>query len=77
MIKYLKKYCDILGPSGMEDEVREAIIADIKDSGCEYETDPLGNLTVFKKGKKRRDKKTNKRSWIYRKRKKNRLQYSI
>ena len=57
MIKYLKKYCDILGPSGMEDEVREAIIADIKDSGCEYETDPLGNLTVFKKGKKRRDKK--------------------
>lgn len=57
MIKYLKKYCDILGPSGMEDKIREAIIADIKDSGCEYETDPLGNLTVFKKGKNRRDKK--------------------
>ncbi len=57
MMKYLKKYCDILGPSGMEDEVREAIIEDIKDSGCEYETDPMGNLIVFKKGKQRRDKK--------------------
>ena len=57
MLKYLKRYCDILGPSGMEDEIRNAIIEDIKDSGCEYEVDPMGNLTVFKKGKKRRDKK--------------------
>ncbi len=57
MLRYLKKYCDILGPSGMEDEIRNAIIDDIKDTGCEYETDPLGNLIVFKKGKKRRDKK--------------------
>ncbi len=57
MMNYLKKYCDILGPSGMEDEVRKAIIDDIKDSGCEYETDPVGNLIVFKKGKNRRDKK--------------------
>ncbi len=57
MQKYLKKYCDILGPSGMEDAVREAIIADIKDSGCEYSVDSIGNLTVFKKGKNRRSKK--------------------
>lgn len=57
MMKYLKKYCDILGPSGMEDLVREAIIEDIKDSGCEYETDPMGNLIVFKKGKKARNNK--------------------
>ena len=57
MMKYLKKYCDILGPSGMEDAVREDIIEDIKGSGCEYETDPMGNLIVFKKGKQRRDKK--------------------
>ncbi len=57
MMKYLKKYCDILGPSGMEDAVREAIIDDIKDSGCDYETDPMGNLIVFKKGKQRRDNK--------------------
>lgn len=57
MMKYLKKYCGILGPSGMEDKVREAIIEDIKESGCEYETDPMGNLIVFKKGKQRRDNK--------------------
>ncbi len=57
MIKYLKRYCDILGPSGMEDAIREAIIEDIKDSGAEYETDPIGNLIVFKKGKNRRNKK--------------------
>ena len=34
-INLLKKYCDLPGPSGMEDAVREAVIADIKDSGCE------------------------------------------
>ncbi len=53
----LKDYCDLLGPSGMEDAVRERIIEDIKDSGAEYEVDPLGNLIVFKKGKKRRERK--------------------
>ena len=53
----LKEYCDILGPSGLEDAVRERIIEDIKDSGAEYEVDALGNLVVFKKGKKRRDHK--------------------
>lgn len=57
MKRYLKKYCDILGVSGMEDAVRESIIADIKDSGCSYETDSVGNLLVFKKGAKSRDKK--------------------
>ncbi len=57
MNRYLKKYCDLLGPSGMEDTVREAIIADIKASGCTYETDSVGNLLVFKKGKKPRNKK--------------------
>lgn len=53
----LKEYCDILGPSGMEDLVRERIIEDIKDSGAEYEVDAVGNLIVFKKGRQRRDKK--------------------
>lgn len=53
----LKEYCDILGPSGMEDFVRDRIIADIKDSGAEYEADAVGNLIVFKKGRKRRDNK--------------------
>ena len=57
MKRYLKKYCELLGPSGMEDAVREAIINDVKDSGCEYETDSVGNLIVFKKGRNRRNKK--------------------
>ncbi len=57
MKELLKKYCDILGPSGMEDEIRNAIIHDIKDSGCEYQTDKMGNLLVFKKGKKQRKNK--------------------
>lgn len=57
MKEYLKKYCDISAPSGLEDEIREAIIADIADSGCEYRVDPTGNLTVFKKGRKPRSKK--------------------
>lgn len=57
MKELLKKYCDIIAPSGMEDEIREAIIADIKGSGCEYSVDPMGNLVAFKKGRKRRNKK--------------------
>lgn len=50
----LKDYCAIPGPSGMEDEVRARIIADIASSGAEYEVDSLGNLIVFKRGRKRR-----------------------
>ena len=57
MFELLKKYCDALSPSGMEDEIRNIIIDDIKDTGCEYSVDPCGNLIVFKKGKKRRNKK--------------------
>lgn len=57
MKELLKRYCNALSPSGMEDEVRELIIEDIKDLDCTYSVDPCGNLTVFKKGKKRRNKK--------------------
>ena len=53
----IKKYCDLLGPSGMEDSVREAIIEDIKAYSTTYETDPNGNLIVFKKGKQERKNK--------------------
>ncbi|MBQ0109023.1 MAG: M42 family peptidase [Clostridiales bacterium] len=57
MKELLKKYCDIVAPSGMEAPVVQAIIEDIKDTGCEYEIDACGNLIVFKKGKKRRKNK--------------------
>lgn len=53
----LKDYCAIPGPSGMEDAVRERILADIRPSGADYEVDSLGNLIVFKRGRKRRPEK--------------------
>ncbi len=50
----LKMYCELLAPSGMEGPVRDRILSDIKDSGADYEIDTVGNLIVFKKGRKRR-----------------------
>ncbi len=50
----LKAYCAVPGPSGMEDAIRERILADILPSGASYEVDPLGNLLVFKRGRERR-----------------------
>lgn len=52
MIKLLEKLCNAFGPSGYEDEVREIIIDEIKDYATSYRVDPVGNLIVFKKGKK-------------------------
>ena len=52
MIELLKKYCNIASPSGSEEKMREAIINDVKDFADEYSVDNLGNLIVFKKGKK-------------------------
>lgn len=57
MFEYLKKYCEIPSPSGFEDELREKIIDDIKDFADEIKIDNLGNLIVFKKGKKPAQKK--------------------
>ncbi len=56
MLNTLKELCLIDGISGREDKVRDYIISRI-DGKCEYETDPMGNLLVFKKGLKRPDKK--------------------
>ncbi len=57
MIRFLEKYCNLLGPSGMEDVVRNTIIEDIKNYCDSYEVDGNGNLMVFKKGKNRRNGK--------------------
>lgn len=53
MINRLEKYCNTFGPSGMENEIRRNIIADI-DEYCEYEIDKLGNIICFKRGKNTR-----------------------
>lgn len=57
MLTLLKKYCEIPSPSGSEELLTQAIIDDIKDFADGYHTDNLGNLIVFKKGKKRPVKK--------------------
>lgn len=51
MLEYLKDLCLIDGTSGREDKVREYIISKI-DGKCEYSVDPIGNILVYKKGKK-------------------------
>ncbi len=45
------------GISGDESAVREIIISEIKDFATEYHIDSMGNLIVFKKGKRTPDKK--------------------
>ena len=52
----LKELCLLNGASGDESAVREYIIEKIKPY-CEYETDSLGSIIAFKKGRKRRIKK--------------------
>lgn len=51
MLELIKKLCALDGTSGDEGTVREFIISQIKDK-CEYKIDNLGNIIVFKKGKK-------------------------
>ena len=52
----LRRLCLANGISGDEMNVREIIIEEIKDY-AEYSVDNLGNIIVFKKGRKRAEKK--------------------
>ncbi len=52
MLNELRNLCLIDGISGDEDKVRDYIISKIKDK-CEYSVDPMGNLIVLKKGKRK------------------------
>lgn len=56
MLELIREISAIPGISGREDAVREYIISKI-DGYAEYHTDALGNLIVFKKGKKPANKK--------------------
>ncbi len=51
MMNHLKNLCMINGASGDEGSVRNYLISNL-DSKAEYHTDNLGNLIVFKKGRK-------------------------
>lgn len=55
MLKYLKELCLINGISGREHKVRDYIIAKTSDyinDDDKVSIDPMGNLIIFKKGKK-------------------------
>lgn len=52
MLNTLKELCLLNGVSGDEDEVRRYITAKAVKHATNLRADPLGNLIVFKKGKK-------------------------
>ncbi|MBQ9066657.1 MAG: M20/M25/M40 family metallo-hydrolase [Clostridia bacterium] len=54
MIETIKELCAIHGPSGRERAVREWIVAHLPED-VPFETDPLGNLYVHKKGREAPD----------------------
>lgn len=56
IINILKSLCSFCGISGDEGDIREFITENIKDH-CEYTVDNLGNITAFKKGKNKSEKK--------------------
>lgn len=56
-IKLLEKLCLTNGVAGDECRVKDIIISEIKDFVSDIKVDNLGNIIVFKKGKKRASKK--------------------
>ena len=57
MIELLKTLCELNGPAGNEEKVREYIKKYVKPYADEIREDVMGNLIVFKKGKAKREKK--------------------
>ncbi len=55
LLDILEKLCNADGVAGYEDEVREVIEDMIRPYADEMIVDPIGNLLVFKKGKKSRE----------------------
>lgn len=53
MLNLVKELCQATGPSSYEDEVRELIRTKAAPYATEIRVDAIGNLIVFKKGKKR------------------------
>ena len=58
MKELTKKLCNAFGPSGEEDEVRALIKAEIAPYCDKIETDKVGNLIAFKRGKKKTEAPT-------------------
>lgn len=52
MTELLKTLCALPGPSGCEDAVREFVLEKAKPFADEIRTDAIGNVMVYRKGKK-------------------------
>ena len=52
MIELMKQLCALPGPSGCEDAVRAFVLEKVKPFADEIKTDAIGNVMVFRKGKK-------------------------
>jgi endoglucanase len=52
MLETIKNLCVLNGVSGREDSVRDYIVKRVSKYASEIKTDVMGNLIVFKKGKK-------------------------
>ena len=52
MTELLKTLCALPGPSGCEDAVRDFVLKTVKPFADEIKTDAIGNVMVFRKGKK-------------------------
>lgn len=54
-VKLLKEICEVAGAPGHEQRVREIVLREVKKLADKVSVDNMGNVTVFRKGKK--DKK--------------------
>ncbi len=56
MIQLMKELCALPGPSGCEDAVRAFVLKRVKPFADEIRTDAIGNVMVFRKGRKALDR---------------------
>lgn len=56
MIELMKDLCALPGPSGCEDAVRAFVLKKVKPFADEIRTDAIGNVMVFRKGRKALDR---------------------
>ncbi len=56
MIELMKELCALPGPSGCEDAVRAFVLKRGKPFADEIRTDAIGNVMVFRKGRKALDR---------------------
>ena len=56
MIELMKELCALPGPSGCEDAVRAFVLKKVKPFADEIRTDAIGNVMVFRNGRKALDR---------------------